>query len=202
MKLNEIDEIVDLEWEQFDKVKNEGGRANCQDNFKTFSIMRKSQFMAWPTGIIRSYHNDIIKAKKENRNLLEEKYGRMMESTAPEQYENIKHHFPALSDERRAKQERIIMIQVKMMEDYANKYPNLSGNARNIHTSEDTAYCTSYETYLRGELGTYSDTTLGLYEDFIQSVKHSGKNLAYMVMCNTTMNYGYASIDEAEKNTL
>ena len=202
MKLNEIDEIVDLEWEQFDKVKNEGGRANCQDNFKTFSIMRKSQFMAWPTGIIRSYHNDIIKAKKEKRNLLEEKYGRMMESTAPEQYENIKHHFPVLSDERRAKQERIIMIQVKMMEDYANKYPNLSGNARNIHTSEDTAYCTSYETYLRGELGTYSDTTLGLYEDFIQSVKHSGKNLAYMVMCNTTMNYGYASIDEAEKNTL
>ena len=31
-----IDEIIQLEWEQFDKVQNVGGRANCQDDFKTF----------------------------------------------------------------------------------------------------------------------------------------------------------------------
>lgn len=198
MKLNEIDEIVAMEWQQFDKVQNRGGRASCQDNWETFSVMRKSQFMTWPTGLIRSYCNDLSEAKDEDRNLVAEKYGRMMESTAPEEYESIKLHFPTRSEERIARQEAIIAIQVKMMEDYARKYPNLSGNARNIHTSEDTVYATSYETYLRGELGTYSDTTIQLYEDFINSLKLSGKNLAYMVMCNTTMLYGYSSIEDAE----
>ncbi len=36
-----IDAIVLHEWQQFDKVKNEGGRADCQDDWNTFSIMRK-----------------------------------------------------------------------------------------------------------------------------------------------------------------
>ena len=37
-----VEKIVNLEWEAFDQVDNEGGRADCQDDFQTFSIMRKS----------------------------------------------------------------------------------------------------------------------------------------------------------------
>ncbi|MBQ8212251.1 MAG: DUF4125 family protein, partial [Treponema sp.] len=42
-----IEKIVALEWKQFDRVKIEVGRADCQDDFQTFSIMRKSQYLAW-----------------------------------------------------------------------------------------------------------------------------------------------------------
>ncbi|MGE4487789.1 MAG: DUF4125 family protein, partial [Synergistaceae bacterium] len=43
-----IESIIQMEWEFFDKVENEGGRASCQDNWETFSKMRRSQYMAWP----------------------------------------------------------------------------------------------------------------------------------------------------------
>ena len=39
-----VEEIATLEFEAFDKVKNEGGRASCQNDWGTFSIMRKSQY--------------------------------------------------------------------------------------------------------------------------------------------------------------
>ena len=35
--------IAKTEFEAFDKVKNEGGRASCQNDWPTFSVMRKSQ---------------------------------------------------------------------------------------------------------------------------------------------------------------
>ena len=38
-----VNAIVQLEWEAFDKVDNLGGRAGCQNDGETFSIMRKSQ---------------------------------------------------------------------------------------------------------------------------------------------------------------
>ena len=42
-----IKSVVTIEWALFDKVQNCGGRAACQDDAKTFSIMRASQFRAW-----------------------------------------------------------------------------------------------------------------------------------------------------------
>lgn len=42
-----IDKIIDLEFEAFDKVQNVGGRAECQNNFPMFYIMRKSQYLTW-----------------------------------------------------------------------------------------------------------------------------------------------------------
>lgn len=34
-----IDEVIKREWEQFQYVQNEGGRASCQDDHETFVIM-------------------------------------------------------------------------------------------------------------------------------------------------------------------
>ena len=39
-----IDDIIDIEWNMFDKVNNAGGRAACQDDWWTFYAMRFSQF--------------------------------------------------------------------------------------------------------------------------------------------------------------
>ena len=194
-----VDSIVLHEWKQFDKVKNEGGRADCQDNWNTFSIMRKSQYMTWEDELLRSFLYDLITAEEEGRNLITEKYGRMMESTAPEEYKKLAESFPEKTDEHRAIAESIIKMQIEWMEEFAREYPHMAGNARKIHTSEDTPFETSYETYLRGELMTYSDDTLYLYGRFIVGLQRLGKNLAYMIMDNTAKLYGYRDVKDAEE---
>lgn len=193
-----VEKIVALEWKQFDKVKNEGGRADCQDNWNTFSIMRKSQYLAWNEDLLASYLQDLSDGEARGWNLITEKYARMMKSTTPEKYAELESQLPERSDERIAIQEEIIKIQVNWMEEFAAQYPKMAGNARSIHTSEDTPFDTSYETYLRGELGTYSDDTLLLYGRFVVSIQQEGKNLAYIIMNNTAVLYGYGSVEEAE----
>ena len=42
-----VDKIIELEWEAFDQVENEGGRASCQNNWPTFQILRTSQYLTW-----------------------------------------------------------------------------------------------------------------------------------------------------------
>lgn len=194
-----IDKIVRLEWAQFDKVKNEGGRADCQDDWNTFSIMRKSQYMTWNDDLLISYCGDLMDADARGWNLIMEKYARMMKSTAPERYAELEKDLPDRSEERNAIAEEIIKIQVAWMEEFAAKYPKMAGNARSIHTSEDSAYNTSYETYLRGELGTYSEETFVLYGRFIVELNRNGENLAYNIMNNTARLYGYANVEDAEK---
>ena len=193
-----VEKIVEQEWKQFDKVKNEGGRASCQDDYATFSIMRKSQYLTWPDELLESFFADLLAADNKGWNLIMEKYARMMESTTPEKYEELKKDLPALSEERIAIQEEIIKVQVGWMEEFASKYPKMAGNARSIHTSEDTPYNTSYETYLRGELGTYSENTFILYGHFITALFRAKRNLAYEIMANTAKLYGYDSVEEAE----
>ncbi|MBO4390543.1 MAG: DUF4125 family protein [Lachnospiraceae bacterium] len=194
-----IASIVKIEWEMFDKVKNEGGRADCQNNWNTFSVMRESQYRTWPDELLASYHNDLLEALATGRNLITEKYARMMESTAPERFLELKDQLPVLDERRIAISEEIIRIQVGWMEDFAEKYPQMAGNARTIHTSDDTPYDTSYETYLRGELSTYSKETLALYGRFIISLTQEGKNLAYLIMTQTALLYGYQSVEDAEE---
>lgn len=87
------------------------------------------------------------------------------------------------------------------MEEFAAEYPALADNARSIHTSEDNPFNTSYETYLRGELGTYSDKMLELYGRYIVAYAAEGKNLAYDIMGNSVRMYGYRDIGEAERKT-
>ena len=137
----------------------------------------------------------------KGRNLVEEKYARMMASTAPEQYAEFAERLPVLSEEKGRIIEEIVRLQVQWMEEFAEQYPGLADNARVIHTGEDTPYDTSYETYLRGELGTYSDRMLELYGRYIVAHAQAGMNVAREIMWNTVQFYGYGSFEEAmEKN--
>ena len=192
------EEIARLEFEAFDKVKNEGGRAGCQDDWGTFSIMRKSQYLTWGRDMLMQYLYDFHREYRRGHNLIEEKYGRMMESTAPEKYEQIKGNFPELSQEKKDIIEQIVGLQVGWMEEFSRNYPALSQNARSIHTSQDTPSETSYETYLRGELGTYSDKMLELYGRYVVDRAKTGRNLAYEIMENSVKLYGYSSVEDAE----
>ena len=194
-----VEKLVNLEWKNFDNVKNEGGRADCQDDWDTFSIMRTSQYLTWTEEMLMSYIQDFEDAMAKGWNLITEKYGRMMESTAPARFEEIKNQFPYLAEEKKMIIDEIVKIQVSWMEDFASKYPYMAGNSRVIHTYEDTPFSTSFETYLRGEMRTYSDRTLDLYGRFIVSYLQAGKNLTKEIMTNTALLYGYESLEKAEE---
>ncbi|MCR5300862.1 MAG: DUF4125 family protein [Lachnospiraceae bacterium] len=193
-----IDRIVSLEWKAFDKVENQGGRASCQDDYATFSVMRKSQYMLWDEEMLESFIADFETANARGWNLITEKYGRMEETSAPEEYEKIKDSLPMIPEDKKQIIEAIVAIQVQMMEDFAKEYPKAASEARSIHTSEDTLYNTSYETYLRGEISTYSDLTLSLYGRFVARMAGEGKNIAKETIANSALCYGYASLDDME----
>ncbi len=193
-----METLIRLEWNAFDKTVNEGGRASCQDDWNTFYAMRKSQYLTWTDEMLESFIDDFQRANERGWNLITEKYGRMEESTAPEEYAKIRDAFPEISPEKKAIIEQIVAIQTGMMEEFAKEYPKAAGEARVIHTYEDTPYDTSYETYLRGEVSTYSDRTLVLYGRFLASLAREGKNLAKMIITNSALLYGYASLDDME----
>ena len=193
-----IEQIVEMEWEMFQNVRNTGGRAACQDDFETFDVMRKSQFLTWDLPLLESYWQDLQEGKAQGRNLVMEKYAYMMESTAPKEYEAIATGLPKISEEKQAMVEQIVAIQVGWREEFAEKYPHLSGQARIIHTSEDTLYDISFETYLRGELKTYSMQTLVLYGRRIVAFVQEEKNMTEEIMRYTTAFYGYKTLEDAE----
>lgn len=191
--------IAKAEFEAFDKVQNEGGRASCQNNWPTFKIMRMSQYMTWSEDMLLQYLYEFKKNYASGRNMIEEKYARMMESTAPSEYALFADRLPAISEEKKAIIEQITALQVKWMEEFAQKYPNLAGNARIIHTAEDLPYDTSYETYLRGELSTYSDKMLDLYGRYIVSHAKNNQNVAQEIMEQTIHFYGYKDLETANE---
>ncbi len=193
------EEIISMEWAFFDKVENMGGRADCQDDWETFSIMRRSQYYTWPCALLYSLREDFRTSAEEGRNPITEKYGYMMESTVPDEFERIKGMLPPVPDEKRKLCDAICEIQVGWMEDFAQKYPKLAARSRAIHTYEDTPFLTSYETYLRGELFTYSDVTLKMYGSFIVSLYSEGKNLACEIMNRSVHMYGFDSLEAAEE---
>ena len=194
-----VEEVIRREWDQFQRTENEGGRASCQGNWPMFYQMRASQFMTWPEDLLRSYLDDLDEANRVGRNLVTEKYARMMASTAPDEYrERIEPFIPRLSDERVARQERVIAVQVAWARDFRGRYPKLGAAMRVLTTAEDTPEDTSFETYLRGELGTYSDRTMALYEAMVEDLQAAGRNLTEQTVANTVRLGGFADLEEGE----
>lgn len=194
-----VNRIVKLEFEAFDKVKNEGGRAYCQNDWPTFSVMRASQYLTWNHEMLMQYLYDFDREYRRGHNLITEKYARMMESTDNARWLELRANFPELSDEKKAIIEQIVALQMQMMEAFAAEHPQTAANARTLHTYEDSIIDTSYETYLRGEISTYSDKMLQLYGRYVVNAVQSGINIARETMENTARLYGFESLDEMEQ---
>lgn len=197
MKEELIAEIIDLEWAMFDDVRNVGGRAWCQNDPATFRIMRTSQAKTWGDELLASYRDDLVAARSAGRNLMTEKYARMMESTHPEEYALIAEALLPVDAGSLAAIEEIVAINVGWEEAVAAKYPRLSAKGRPLHTGEDTPQATSFETYARGELRTYSPKTIGLLREHTMSLARKEINGAELVLQNMVEAYGYKSLAEA-----
>lgn len=189
-----VDKIARIEFSAFDKVKNEGGRASCQNDWPTFSVMRKSQYLTWNHEMLVQYLYDFTRELDLGHNLITEKYGRMMKSTAPDKYDEIKEYFPFVSKQKEAIIEQVVALQMNMLEEFGKEFPKLANNTRSFHTYEDNIINTSYETYLRGEITTYSDKMLQLYAGHVIECINSGVNIAKETISNTAKLYGYSDI--------
>ena len=190
-----IREIVTLEWQMFDRVQNQGGRASCQDDWETFSIMRASQLSAWSEDTLEAYQVDLLTAKAAGRNLLQEKYAYMMESTAPEEFARIRHLLPVVEPERCKLIDTVAAMQIGEMEILAAQYPHVAATMRPLRSRFDSPFCTSFETYLKGELCTYSLQTLMCYHAQLQRLD---ANYSYAVLNQTALQYGCSSLEELE----
>ena len=194
-----IDQIIDLEWAMFSNVNNIDGKANCQEDPQGFKVMRASQAETWSDELLQSYYFDLQFAEASGRNLFTEKYGRMMEYTIPEEYEKIKDRFPQTDAETKNKIEKILEIYLIWDKEVQEKYPNVRAKGRKTYSSEDSREATSFETYFRGELQTYSPRTIDIYYEFVLEKLNLGENLGELQLANTAKYFGYQSLDELNK---
>ena len=198
MKEQLVEEIIKQEWEMFNAVNNVGGRSTCQEDPKTFEIMRASQAEAWPENLLASYHDDLEQAKANGRNLMTEKYARMMETTVPQEYAAIASLLPPIDDETLELIDKIVRTFLTWKIETTKKYPYLASQDRMVYTEDDSPSETSFETYFRGELKTYSPKTVQLFYEMTLECQKAGANLEETYLFNSVKKYGYESLKQAE----
>ena len=194
-----VDEIVALEWDMFSRVHNAGGPASCQMAPKTFAAMRRSQFLAWDEATRASYLDDLRAAGEQGRNLLTEKYARMIVSSHPDEYAAIAPQLPPLDPEAVRLVEDIVAAQVRWKAALNERYPHLADRGRPLRSAEDGPRETSFESYARAELQTYSPETLRRYHALVERRLREGTSEAEDNLLNQVRAYGYADLAAAER---
>ena len=189
-----INEILEKEWKYFSNLNNIGGRADCQDNREDFIIMRKSQWETFNEETLLSYLEDL----NSKNNLLFQKYAQMMKYNSPEEYEKIKDILEKPSEEKTDLVNKIMFIYMEWEKEFFERYPIFSSMGRPLYSSEDDNIETSIETYLRGELLSYSEKTLSLYLDYIIDNKEKGMGLAIKNMDNLAKMQGFNNSEDVE----
>lgn len=192
-----LNRIIESEWNMFTNVKNEGGRAACQDDKKTFMIMRYCQFAAWDQETLGCYLEDLTAARDGGWNLAAEKYARMMKYTVPQEYEQMKQALPEVSPGKETLVLQILGYHEAWIRELKAQYPKLMKSGRFV--PKDDSVNTSVETYLKGELLTYSEKTLRSYLRRMVSKWAEGRNEDMEVLLLTVRKYGYESLAAVEQ---
>ena len=190
-----IEKILEKEWKYFSNLNNIGGRADYQDNREDFIIMRKSQWETFNEETLLSYLEDL----NSKNNPLFQKYAQMMKYNSPEEYEKIKNILEKASDEKTDLVNKIMFIYMEWEKEFFESYPIFSSMGRPLYSSEDDNIETSIETYLRGELLSYSEKTLKLYLNYVIDNKEKNINLAIKNMDNLARMQGFNDSDEVEE---
>lgn len=190
-----INKILEKEWKYFSNLNNIGGRADCQDNREDFIIMRKSQWETFNKETLLSYLEDL----NLKNNPLFQKYAQMMKYNSPEEYEKIKDILEKPTKIKINLVNEIMSIYMEWEKEFFKKYPIFSSMGRPLYSSEDNDIETSIETYLRGELLSYSEKTLKLYLDYIIVNKEKNMNLAIKNMDNLAKMQGFNDSDDVEE---
>lgn len=193
-----IDKIIDKEWNMFKVLKNTGGIAECQNNKEEFIIMRSGQWDSLPEKVLKSYYQDLIDAENIGRNLLQEKYIKMMEFSASEEFEKVKHLLYDLTPGAQTMINQIEKIYMNWGEEFEKKFPKFSSLCRPLKKEGDLPEKASVQTYLKGELSSYSPRTILFYLDYVKECEKNGINLIYETHTKVVNSKGFKTIEEIE----
>jgi hypothetical protein len=163
--------IIELELDMFQKVRT-SQPSLCQEHPNTFKAMREMNFIVLSLETLKSYLNDLKKAK--NRNLLTEKYARMNNLIPP-----LKNN-PIIA--------KIVNIEKEWISELTKKYP---------FTFKRKA--SNFKNYLTSELETFSEKTLELFYNDLIKARTKGKNLTEERYLYLFKKMGYNSILEIEE---
>jgi len=159
-------------------------KASCQEDPEMFKIVRSSQFITWSVETLAGYLQDLKSAKKNNINLMTQKYARMGKLI-----DKIKDN-PVIDE--------LVDIEIEWQKEMFEKFPCIMGGARALRSAEDTPSATSFETYLRGELETYSDMTLMFLLKDVKSYFEKHENMMMKTHLHMVKQLGYNSLEDAE----
>ena len=96
--------------------------------------------------------------------------------------------------------EKIVRINLEWDKEMMQEYPNLRNRGRVLTTAEDGIMAgSSMESYLRGELLSFSMETLALIWQETEAAYEKGESLLKQTIANETLFYGYQSLEEAEQ---
>jgi hypothetical protein len=179
-----IDAILEIELRMFLTV-NPVQTSGCQEYPESFKLHRRAQFAPWSEEALGSYLDDLRAAQERGENLMRRKYARMQGLLPPAESD------PVLEEIVRLKMD----WQAAMFRDYAA----VMSGARPLTDENTQAQMTSFETYARGELETYSERTLKLLHRDLLAMQASGESLSEKVYDHLVRASGYASLGEAER---
>ena len=184
---NVTEQIIALELEMFLAVPADDAYS-CQEDPEGFRLHRRAQFSIWSEDTLQSYLDDLKGAQKNGINLMTIKYARMDDLLPAE---NLN---PQIDE--------IVTVQLRWQTEMVRKYPDLMAGARYLSETEGSTYGTSFATYLRAELETYSDATLALLHRDVTTYTKAGINGSEKIYVYLVKALGYDSIataDQAQK---
>ena len=172
---NLIREIIVMEEEMFTAVNssNPDAKSTCQEQLKTFELMRWMTHSVHSGEYLACYLQDLKAAVEADRNMMTEKYA-IMQGLIP----------MVLNDGILF----IVTTEWAWLEDLKKEYPNIFANQQQ----------SIFKAYLQGELQTLSDECLDLYAKDVQEGLDSGKNLIKGRYENLYGRLGYKSLEEVE----
>lgn len=172
-----IAQIIDLEWEMFRTV-NAAEPASCQQNPKTFRLMRWMSHSVHGEELLRSLLADLGRARDEERNMMTEKYARMENRIPPLKDVSVLAMIHEIAD-----------IEDRWMTPLREGYP-LTFQAQGA----------GFHHYTVCELETYSEATIEAYYREIQEALERGDNLLEKRYCKLFGRLGYDSLQQREND--
>lgn len=190
-----IEDIIALEWDLSNQMDYTVKKEPCLYDKSVFTTNRMNWLSAWNQELQESYYLDLCTAQFEGRNPINEKYRYMFEQM---NFEEGKELLPEYSMEKLFLIDWISENLVEWQENLAQKYPRLVGNKKMIRRNLENRKQKTFETYMRGELATFSEETLRVYAAYIEQLQKRGLNLNQMIFQNVVAVYGCQTLEEAE----
>ncbi|MCP4021492.1 MAG: DUF4125 family protein, partial [Desulfobacteraceae bacterium] len=155
----------------------------CQVQRESLKKIRGSIYELWSDGMLESYFKDLVAAKRNNRNLVFEKYARM------------ENRIPQINDSHLIS--KIIDIEEKWQNELKIKYPAVYNHScRQINSAANGS---NFKVYLASELETYSDNTLDKYYCHVKQAFDNGENHSVESLRQLAKKSGIDNLEKLEK---